>query len=71
MLFIKRGELADDPAVDECAEDRAPFYALKMPETEGKKAHRNAETKKMSLFRLIKKRKKLFFNYNMSDRPQE
>lgn len=23
-----------------------PFYALKMPETEGKKAHRNAETKK-------------------------
>ena len=46
VLFIKCGELADDPAVDECAEDRAPFYALKMPETEGKKAYRNAETKK-------------------------
>lgn len=43
MLFIKSGELADDPAIDECAEDRAPFYAHKMPRTEGKKAHRNAE----------------------------
>ena len=43
VLFIKRGELADDPAIDECAEDRAPFYAHKMPRAEGKKAHRNAE----------------------------
>ena len=45
VLFIKRGELADDPAVEECAEDRAPFYAHKMPRAEGKKAYRNAETK--------------------------
>lgn len=43
VLFIKSGELADDPAVEECAEDRAPFYAHKMPRAEGKKAHRNAE----------------------------
>ena len=43
VLFIKSGELADDPAIDECAEDRAQFYAHKMPRTEGKEAHRNAE----------------------------
>lgn len=46
VLFIKSGKLADDPAIDECAEDRAPFYAHKM---QGPKARKLIATPRRQL----------------------
>ena len=43
MPLVKGGETPDDPAIDQCAEDRPPFYALKVPQSEDQKTHHDTD----------------------------